>query len=592
MMEKRILFDCYDPKHKSPFGTIVPKELCAFSVSIPCTCKTVGVKLVLQCDRTGQQYRVDFRKTGSDKDYEFWDGEVSFDVPDLYFYWFCITTENESFRLLRYGLHDTNMEAGDLWQLSCVSDEYSAPDWARGAVMYQIFPDRFCRAGNPDLTDKLQPFTVHESTEELPDYLPDAQGKVLNHDFFGGTLQGITSKLDYIASLGVGVLYLNPIFMAYSNHRYDTCDYKRIDPMLGTEEDFSELCKQAHRRNIRVVLDGVFSHTGDDSIYFDRYKKFGNGAYSNEKSPYRTWYQFEEYPVKYKSWWGFETLPAVDKTHPDYVNYIIEDDDSVVAHWLRLGADGFRLDVADELPDVFIAKIRRRMREIKPDSLLLGEVWEDASNKVAYNVRRRYFVDGELDGVMNYPWRTAILNFCSGKDHGKALKSAIETIWEHYPRGNMDCTMNLLSSHDRARALTELGAPFEGTREEMAKHKLSTSQREKAGKLLRLAAVLQYSLPGMPAIYYGDEAGLEGCKDPFNRGFYPWGREDKSLVEFYQKLGKLRNSHKSLRFGDVKVLNPCEGVVLIRREWDDETTEIIVDRNEGKWYLNGAEGDM
>lgn len=591
-MGLRILFDSHNPKHKSPFGTLVPKELCAFSISIPAACRTVKVQLVLHCDRTGQERWVDFRKTGAEGDYEFWSGEVSFEEPDLYFYRFQITTENESFRLFKLGGHDTNMEAGDMWQLSCVTDEYSAPDWARGAILYQIFPDRFCRGGMPDLTDKLQPYTVHESTGELPDYLPTAEGKVLNNDFFGGTLQGITSKLPYLASLGVGVLYLNPIFMAYSNHRYDTCDYKRIDPMLGTEADFAELCKQAHAFEIRVLLDGVFSHTGSNSVYFDKERIFGNGAYSNPDSPYRNWYKFQQYPNKYDSWWGFETLPAVDEMNPDYVNYIIEDEDSVIAHWLRLGADGFRLDVADELPDIFIAKIRRRMREIKPDSLLLGEVWEDASNKEAYGVRRRYFTDGELDGVMNYPWRAAILNFCSGKDDGKALKAAIETIFENYPRQVMDCTMNLLSSHDRARALTELGAPFEGSRQDMAKHVLTASQREQALILLKLAYVLQYSLPGMPSIYYGDEAGMEGCKDPFNRKFYPWGKEDAQLVEFFKKLGKLRNSEDTLRYGDVSVPAAGDGKITIVRSLDNKCTSITVDLKAQKWYFNGEEREL
>lgn len=588
-MGLRILFDSQNKKHKSPFGTVVPKELCAFSVSVPVKIKTVAVQLILRCDRTGMEQIVDFRKTGEEGDYEFWSGEVSFPEPDLFFYWFQITTENESFRLFKMGEHDTNMEEGELWQLSCVSAEYPAPDWARGTIMYQIMPDRFCRGGTPDLTDKLKPYTVHESIEEIPHWQPDSEGKVLNNDFYGGTLHGICTKMDYIASLGVGLLYLNPVFQAYSNHRYDTCDYKKIDPMLGTEKDFEELCKLAHEHGIRVILDGVFSHTGSNSVYFDKEKIFGNGAYSNENSPYRSWYRFTRYPEEYKAWWGFETLPEVDKNNKDYVNYIIEDEDSVIAHWLKLGADGFRLDVADELPDTFIAKMRRKMREIKPNSLLLGEVWEDASHKVAYGNRRRYFVDGELDGVMNYPWRTAILNFCSGKDGGYALKTAVHTIFENYPKQVMDCTMNLISSHDRARALTELGAPFEGSREEMAKHKLSTFQREKAAKLLKIAVILQYSLPGMPSIYYGDEAGLEGCKDPFNRGFYPWGREDKELIEFYQKLGKMRNSRKSMRFGDVKVSVISDGVITIRREYDGEVTEITVDRNGAKWYLNGAE---
>ena len=582
----RILFDSQNTLYKSPFGTLVPKELCMLRIFIPVSCQTREVCAVLRCDRTGEQLRVHLPFDGRMEDsYEHFCGEFSLPEPDLWFYHFEITTANEKFRLFRLGSHDTNMEAGDEWQLSVVSQTYEVPDWARGAVMYQIFPDRFARAGLCDAADKLRPFTVHEDLTDEPEWRPDGNGKILNNDFFGGNLRGIREKLPYLASLGVEILYLNPVFMAFSSHRYDTCDYSRIDPLLGTEEDFSDLCREAHARGMRLILDGVFSHTGSRSIYFD-------SARSDPDSPYRSWYRFTHWPDKYLCWWDFETLPCLDKDSEAYMDYLFENENSIVAKWLRLGADGFRLDVADELPDRFLSRLRRRMREVKPDSLLLGEVWEDASNKIAYDVRRRYFTDGELDGVMNYPWRTAVLRFCRGEDDGTELARALETLTENYPRPVLDCTMNLLSTHDVARALTALAAPFEGTRAQMAAHRLTDAQRQNGLTLLRLAAVLEFSLPGMPCIYYGDEAGMEGCKDPFNRGFYPWGREDAALRAFYGKLGVWRKGSPILRRGSLTVVQAGGGSITLRRTWQREATEITVDIPHRAWSIDGRKQEI
>ena len=347
--------------------------------------------------------------------------------------------------------------------------------------------------------------------------------------------------MDYIASLGTTILYLNPISKSFSSHRYDTGDYKTPDPMLGTEADFAELCAQAHAHGIRVVLDGVYSHTGSNSLYFDKERTFGgNGAYCTKDSPYYSWYTFYHYPDSYNCWWNFDTLPTVNKMDPKFVDYVITGEDSVLAHWLKLGADGFRLDVVDELPDEFVLLLKKRLRELKPDALLIGEVWEDASNKIAYSRRRRYFVDGELDSCMNYPFRTAILNFIKGLDDGRGLAETVMTIAENYPPQVLLCNMNLLGTHDTPRILTALVDDFEGSREELAKRHLSHNQYYTAQERLMRASFLQFTLPGAPSIYYGDEAGMEGGKDPFNRRTYPWGREDTDLRDHFLRLGRLR----------------------------------------------------
>ena len=584
----RILYDSQKTYPKSPFGVLRPEELCALRVKIPASCKTVQTELILRCDRTGEERAVGFAREGTDGAYEVWRCDFSIDAPDLYFYWFVITTENERFRLFRLGEHDTNMEAGETWQLSCVSAQYPAPDWARGAVIYQIMPDRFNKAGDCDLSGKLEPYRVHESQREIPDWKPDEKGEVRNCDFFGGNLRGIMEKLPYVAGLGAEIVYLNPIFMAWSNHRYDTCDYLRIDPMLGTEADFTALCDRAHELGLRVILDGVFSHTGSRSVYFDREREFGGGACSDPDSPYRSWYCFKHYPDKYECWWDFPTLPCLNKRDPAYRDFVFGAG-GVVETWLRRGADGFRLDVADELPDDFIAGLRARLRQVKPDALLLGEVWEDASNKIAYSVRRRYFVDAELDGVMNYPWRTALLRFVREEDDGTALGATLKQLAENYPADVLSCTMNLLSSHDTARVLTELAAPFEGTRQEMAAYHLTAEQRALGLRRLRLATFLQFMLPGCPSVYYGDEAGMEGCKDPFNRAFYPWGEEDLALRAHFAALGNLRKNCPTLRRGDLRVLQAGGGKLVLCRGCGDDCLYVYANLSKEPEQLQESE---
>jgi len=481
---------------------------------VPHTAGAVGVSLILEDCNEQFCREVPFALTQQEGDYGHWQGSFTMD-RGLYFYWFRIYKEGDAFRLFRQG-NTTNMEQGDKWQLSFLPEDFTVPDYATGAVMYQILPDRFCKAGDYDLTGKLEPYTLHADWYDLPRYGPDEEGH-WNNDFFGGNFRGIREKLPYLKSLGVGVLYLNPIVMAFSSHRYDAADYKRPDPMLGTEEDFRLLCETAHDLGIRVILDGVFSHTGDHSLYFDSRGYFGAGAVSDPNSPYRSWYQFKDYPHDYEAWWGIKSLPCVNELDPGFLDYIIEAEDSVVAYWMGLGADGFRLDVADELPDEFILRLKNRIRGIKADALLLGEVWEDASNKRAYGVSRRYFVDGELDSVMNYPWRKAILDFVQGTDDGTAFGESVMTIAENYPPQVLHCLMNLLGSHDKPRILTVLGDDFEGSKEEKAHRRLDPVQYARTREKLYLAAFLQFTLPGMPSIYYGDEVGLEGFEDPWCR---------------------------------------------------------------------------
>lgn len=581
----RILFDSKSAIHKEPFGCIKPGETCTLRVHIPESVGTAAAECVLERENGAPWMRVAMRLTGRKGIYQIWEGSFCLETPGLCFYYFHITKDTGAFRLFKQG-DGTNMEEGDRWQLSCIPADFYTPDWAKGAVIYQIFPDRFRKSGTCDLTGKLEPYTVHSDWEEEVSWQPDEKGEILNNDFFGGNFRGITEKMEYIASLGVTILYLNPISKSFSSHRYDTGDYKTPDPMLGTEADFAELCAQAHRWGIRVILDGVYSHTGANSLYFDREGTFGgNGAYCSPDSPYFNWYTFKKYPDEYESWWGFPTLPTLRKQEKSFVEYIITGEDSVVEHWLRLGADGFRLDVVDELPNEFVYLLKKRIRELKPDALLMGEVWEDASCKIAYGMRRRYFVDATLDSCMNYPFRTAILRLMRGQDDGRGFRDAVMTIAENYPPQVLACNMNLLGTHDTPRILTALADDFDGDRAVAASRFLTKEQKAEAREKLLAASILQYTLPGAPSLYYGDEAGMEGHKDPFNRRTYPWGKEDEQLLNHFRALGKRKKESAALRLGAIRFITAEGGHVAYERIHDTETVTIYVNLDKEPWEI-------
>ena len=581
----RILFDSKQTLYKDPFGTLTPGQTCTLHVHVPASVGTQRMECILTLDGGAGEIVAAMSFTGHKGAYDIFRGDFSLEQPGLYFYYFRIYKQEGSFRLFKQG-DTTNMEAGDMWQVSCIPADFTTPDWAKGAVIYQVFPDRFHKSGSCDLTGKLQPYTIHKDWNEEVHWQPTETGEVLNNDFYGGNFRGIREKMDYIASLGTTILYLNPISKSFSSHRYDTGDYKTPDPMLGTEEDFAAMCQAAHERGIKVILDGVYSHTGSDSLYFNRNGSFpGLGAYQSKNSPFYNWFTFYNHPNSYNCWWNFHTLPTVNKMDPAFLDYIIDSEDSVVAHWLKLGADGFRLDVADELPDAFLLRLKKRIRQIKPDALLLGEVWEDASNKIAYGVRRRYFVDGELDACMNYPFRTAIINFLRGWDDGRKFREAIMTVVENYPPQVVACNMNLLGTHDTPRILTAIVDDFEGSREEYAARKLTRSRREIARERLLMASFLQYMLPGSPSLYYGDEAGMEGYKDPFNRRTYPWGREDSELLTHFRDLGILRKSKDVLQLGDLHFFQAGDRLLGFSRTYRGRTIRIYVNRSSDPWDI-------
>ena len=570
------VFDSRSESCKKPYGAVPCGTAVSYTVRPLRREGWFRCVLVTQREFSGQTAELELTCTGQDGDRNRFSGIFSAPAePELVWYWFRLFREDGSSILLdRSGYHGgENVQS---WQLT-VYEESSTPAWFGCGVVYQIFPDRFCRLELPDPAGMVGSRTIHENWSNLPDWRPDAQGEVRNCDFFGGSLQGILSKLDDLADFGVTVLYLNPVFESASNHRYNTADYRAIDPMLGTEDDFHHLCQEAKRRGIRVILDGVFNHTGSQSRYFNADGFYSDtGAAQSPDSPYYHWYSFHPWPADYDAWWGIRTLPAVQEDAPDYRDFIIRGQDSVVRHWLRAGASGWRLDVADELPDDFIGEIRTAMEETAPDSFLLGEVWEDATTKIAYSMRRRYLLGQELHGVMNYPFRTALIAYLLGGDADE-FRETLESLRENYPPHAFYSLMNFLSTHDTPRILTVLGADHvPGSKEERAVFRLSPARRQLGLKRLRLAALVLFTFPGAPTVYYGDEAGMEGWEDPFNRAGYPWGQEDSELKSFFSKLAHLRREQPALQTGQLHWRWTAGSLLVFARELDGQLLTTVV----------------
>lgn len=485
-----------------------------------------------------------------------------------------------SFRL--EGLDGRREELGP-FQLTVYDGAEEVPAWFGEGVTYQIFPDRFRRTRVPDPTGTVGGRSVHTGWEEEPVYRPDSNGEVRNRDFFGGDLAGVREKLGYLRGLGVDTLYFCPIFEAPENHRYGTGDYEKIDPMLGTEADFRALCTDAHALGMRVVLDGVFNHQGFVSRYFNGDGSYESvGAVQSQDSPYYPWYHFSHWPDKYDSWWGIYSLPAVNEADSSYRRYIFGGADSIIRRWLAAGADGWRLDVADELPDEFIAFLRRELKARAKDGILIGEVWEDASTKQGGCGRRRYTDGRELDGVMNYVFADAVISFLTGKQDAEALCLALTALRQNYPKPFYDSCLTMLSSHDTVRLLTVLaGAPDRRSvsREVQAHFVPEESRLNTAKKLMTLAQLIQLTHPGIPCIYYGDEAGMQGMADPFSRRTYPWGSEDAEIQGRFTAIASARKDSRAIRYGKCVFAAKDKDVFITARYDGNETALSIVNRS-------------
>ena len=502
--------------------------------------------------------------------YDVYRCELKIDAPGLYWYHFIVDYANSP------GITIPEEYGGGL-QITAYARPDVTPDWIRGGLIYHIFVDRFYRGG----ALALRPGAVFRPDwGGCPRFLPDDEGIVLNNDFFGGDIYGIIEKLPYLEEMGVTCVYLSPIFDAASNHKYDTGDYMRIDPAFGGDEAFEKLCVDAGARGIKIILDGVFNHVGSDSRYFNRYGRFDSlGAYQSEQSQYRDWFTFRE-DGTYASWWDIELLPATNKSNEGFRDFICGED-GVIAHWTKKGVSGWRLDVVDELPDIFLDPLCTAIKRENNRALIVGEVWEDASYKIAYDVRRRYFLGKQLDSVTNYPLKDALIACVKDGDVIR-LADTVTTLCRNYPENVIHSLMNVVGTHDTMRILTVLGgAEYPDNKIAASTLSLDEDALKTAKRRLRLISTLQYTLPGVPCVFYGDEAGVEGGADPFNRRCYPWGKEDPDLIGWYRTLAGLRKSNKCFTDGEYALVEAREGLFAFTRGKGRERALIAVNVSGG-----------
>ncbi len=567
------IFHPFDPACKSPQGAVAAGESVTLSIHPPREMGYLQAWVTLryeQCDDHKEAYPIPWLDFHLDVDTFQAEIPIPADYQGLIWYSFQLDFSTPPFR----------MESEE-YQLTVYDGADQVPTWFGQGMCYQIFPDRFCRLALPEHTgpgDRI----IHQNWADAPIYKPEPGRGVTNRDFFGGSLKGVESKLDYLSGLGVETLYFCPIFEALENHRYGTADYEKIDPMLGTLEDFERLCKAAHRRGIRIILDGVFNHVGWASRYFNATGVYGEGGAARDpNSPYHDWFLWERWPDRYKSWWGFHTLPDFNKMNPEFLEYICGEN-GIIRTWLRRGADGWRLDVADELPDEMVHRIHQAARAENPNALIIGEVWEDGSIKTAYDVRRKHVWGGHCDGLMNYPLRSALIGYLLGGDAAD-FRWEMETLRDHYPPFAFQNSMNSLGTHDTLRILTFLGVGHDHkndwSKDQRAAYVMTDQERRQGLERLKLGYAVLFAFPGAPTIYYGDEAGMTGFEDPFNRGAYPWGGEDRELLAYVSRLGNLRKTRQALRQGDLEFLAAHRGLLAFARSWEEETLIAVVNRD-------------
>ncbi|MBE5742156.1 MAG: glycoside hydrolase family 13 protein [Clostridiales bacterium] len=558
----KVYFDPLNPAYKSVSGGVACNQSIKFKIDVS------GAKicyLILRCDENGKTERIKMKKN---KD------SFSFTVPPIKkgLYWYCFLVDGQKVGKDYFGFGEIGGYTGD-FELLVYDSNQTYPKSFCGGVMYQIMPDRFAKAEGFGLQDGKR---MRKDWGGIPEFLP-RDGKIRNDDFFGGNFEGIRRKLPYLKQLGVTRIYLNPIFEAKSNHRYDTGDYMKFDSLLGTDEDFENLISSGKELGIEFIIDGVFNHTGDDSIYFNKYKRYNSvGAYNDKKSPYYHWFIFQKYPDTYLSWWGIDTLPTVDKNSEEFEEFITGDN-GVLDRCLKLGVSGVRLDVVDEIPDSFVKKITQRVKSYGEDKIVIGEVWEDATNKIAYGVRRKYFQGGELDSVMNYPLKNAIIDYVINGNANFLYKTVREQL-DNYPHFALNCMMNILGTHDTPRILTVLGkrGNIKTERIDMVNEKLTEYEFNEGVKMVKCAVLLQFTLYGVPCIYYGDETAMEGNKDPFNRRCFQEENAKGELFEFYKYLGGIRKKYSVFKEGKVVDVQKNKGVFTFTREYKNHSLTVAV----------------
>ncbi len=545
--------------HKTPFGAVRAGERIRIVFPVTHSVWVESVKMIIGKGEDEWERALSF--CGDDGNITYFVTEFALDAWGIYHYRFEVKLVGGGVDRVGAGENGDAM-IGELppWQITVYDKSFVVPDTIQGGVIYHIFADRFAHAGK-DVAPRFG--YLKKWGEKVTIKEPD--GSYRANDFFGGNFKGIISKLDYLSSLGVTEIYLSPIFESSSNHRYDTGDYLKIDPLLGDEDDLRELISEARKRGMGIILDGVFNHSGSDSVYFNQLGHYDSlGAYQSKESPYYDWYFFTDYPDEYDCWWGCRVVPTLNKSAAGYRDLVFGKG-GIVEKWTNFGIDGWRLDVVDELPTDFVDDLRAAIKGVNENVAVIGEVWEDASVKVSYGTLRPYLTKGELDGVMNYPFKEAILSFCL-YGGARAFGTKVMRIYENYPIDVLNTSMTLIGTHDTVRALNALSGEDvrHTTKEQRLDMRLTGEAYALAKKRLKIASLLQYLLPGVPSVYYGDEVGLQGYEDPMNRAPFPWGEEDEEILAHYRFLGSLRKEYREILLGGMDVREQGEVLILHR----------------------------
>ena len=527
-----IQYNSWLTSFKRPFGAIQENKTVAFSIKVASSEEILSVSLMMRKNHEIEETEL------APLDNNFYQGSYLMTLGSgIYRYCFKIRAKNQEGQefTIYYGHNHTGGEGKqyfheaeiEWYQMTCYKEIDAAPQWYREGIAYQIFPDRFFN-GNPGqkINQPKKNSFIYGTKEDTPCYVRAENGDILRWDFYGGNFKGIKKKIPYLKELGVTILYLNPIFEAASNHRYDTSDYFNVDPMLGTNQEFKDLLAELHEEGIRVILDGVFSHVGRNSRYFNYSSEYKEviGAYQSKTSPYYEWFDFIDYPNDYQSWWGIKDLPTINKNKKSYQEFIYGKENSVIGFWQEMGVDGWRLDVVDELPNTFIEGIRSRVSQ-DSDKVLIGEVWEDATNKVSYNEEKEYASHSTLHGVMNYPLRQQIIDLVNERLSVGDILLEMMSLKENYPEHFSKNLLNNIGTHDTKRILAEVNESIDEA---------------------KLALTMMFMLPGVPCVYYGDEVGLTGETDPDNRRYFPWEEMNEELKAHSQELIHLRKNTRLL----------------------------------------------
>ena len=569
-------------------GAIPSAKEVTFSLKVPSDADTKQINLFIWKDGETAVLH-EMKRIKSDFGEETWETTVPPFKEGLCFYNY-ETFSNEG-RQIFGGESDPYLTENADRQLLIYDSDYTTPPPLHGAMIYHIFVDRFAKSGRA----KAKRGTVIDEDwyGGTPQYGAYPGAEVANNVFFGGDLWGIIEKLPYIRSLGADYIYLSPVFDAATNHKYDTGDYLTVDEMFGGDEALSALCGEAKKYGIGVILDGVFNHTGSDSVYFNKESNYPTvGAYNSPLSPYYPWYSFRDYPDDYECWWGVKILPRVDSANVSYRHFIM---DKVIPKWMKFGVSGWRLDVADELSDVFLDSLRSTVKSINPDGAIIGEVWEDATNKTAYGKRRRYLRGAQLDSVMNYPFRNAVISYIRDGDAG-SFCDTVNGIVRRYPKTVLDSLMNFLGTHDTPRIITVLGGEAaEGhSNDELAAMKMTPAEYSHARKLTVMAFLLIGILPGALSVYYGDEIGMEGYHDPFCRRPFPWGREDETILFTVRRLGEIRHDIPLFRDGEVRIVSADADHIIVQRTNADKSDVVmcVINRSERPLSVESSVGSI